>query len=96
MKLLTAFLLAISLCGCRGPEHVAVADFKDQYDWAGKAQTMHDVVYLGQRAGRAYIRVRSMSTVNQKWSDRIIYVELSELDPTFRAALPATQLGDVK
>jgi hypothetical protein len=96
MKLLTAFLLAISLCGCSGPEHVSVADFKDQYYWVGKAQTVRDVVYLGQRDGRAYIRVSTMSTVSQKWSEQIIYVELSELDPAFRAALPATQMGDTK
>jgi hypothetical protein len=49
---------------------------------------MHDVAYLGQREGRAFIRVSSMSTVSQKWSDRIIYAELRELDAALRDALP--------
>lgn len=44
-------------------------------------QTAH---CLGQRDGRAFIRVSSMSTVSGKWSDLIIYVELAELERTFR------------
>lgn len=68
-----------------------------QYGWVGQAQDMHDVAYLGQRDGRAFIRVSSMSTVSQKkWSDRVIYVELSELDPEFRESLPKTEMKDTK
>jgi len=53
---------------------------------------VHTSTYLGLRDGRAFIRVSSMSTISQKkWSDRVIYVELSELDPTFRDSLPKTQ-----
>ncbi len=49
---------------------------------------MHDVAYLGLRDGKAFIRIRSMSPVNQKWSDRLIYVELNEVDAAFRDLLP--------
>jgi hypothetical protein len=91
MRLFAPLLLAMLLCGCTSPKHVSSAEFKKQYDWVGKPQTMHDVAYLGQRDSRAFIRVSSMSTVSQKWSDHIIYVELRELDPAFRDTLPMTE-----
>jgi hypothetical protein len=56
-------------------------------------QTVH---YLGQRDGRAFIRVRSMSVVSRKWSDHVIYVNLSELEPAFRDALPKTEMTDIQ
>ncbi len=52
---------------------------------------MHAVTYLGQRDAKAFIRVSSMSTVSKKWSDHIIYIELTELDSAFRDALPKTE-----
>lgn len=91
MRLFAPFLLAVFLCGCTGPEHVSPAEFKKQYDWVGKPQTMRDVAYLGQCDGRAFIRVSSMSTASKKWSDHIIYVELRELDTAFRDTLPKTE-----
>ena len=93
MKIFTALLLAVLLGGCTGPEHVSATQFQRQYIWVGQAQTMHDVVYLGQRDGRAFLRVSAMSTLNQKkWSDQVIYVELAELEPAFRDALPKTKM----
>ncbi len=91
MKLFAPLILAVLLCGCTGPEHVSPAEFKQQYDWVGKPQSMQEVAYLGQRDGRAFIRVSSLSTVSQKRSDHIIYTELSELDAAFRDALPKTE-----
>ena len=97
MRLLCAVLLVGVLCGCNGPDHVSASDFKRQYASVSTPGTMRDYVYLGQRDGRAYIRVSSMSLVNKhKWSDRVIYVELSELDPVFRETLPKTEMKDVK
>src|SRR5262245_59328265 len=96
MRLLVALLLACALCGCSGPDHVSATEFKGQYGWVGQPQSMHAVTYLGQRDGRAFIRVSSMSAVSQKWSDRVIYVELSELDPEFRSSLPKTEMKDTK
>lgn len=49
---------------------------------------METVTYLGQENGRAFIRLRSMSTIGEKWSDRVIYVERAELDSRFRDSLP--------
>jgi hypothetical protein len=91
MRFIIPLLLAVLLCGCTGPEHVSPAEFKKQYEWVGKPQTMHEITYLGQRDSKAFIRVSSMSTVSRKWSDHIIYVELTELDATFRDALPKTE-----
>lgn len=56
-------------------------------------QTSH---YLGQRDGRTFIRVSAMSTVSGKWSDHIIFVELTELEPAFRDSLPKTEMKDAK
>jgi hypothetical protein len=91
MRFIAPLLLAVLLCGCTGPERVSPAEFKKQYGWVGQPQTVRDVAFLGRRDGRAFIRVSSMSTVSQKWSDHIIYVELRELDGAFRDALPKTE-----
>jgi hypothetical protein len=96
MKLLMVLLLVLLLCGCTGPEHVSPTEFKKQYAWVGQPQTMHDVAYLGRRDGRAFIRLRSMSTINKKWSDHVIYVELAELEPAFRDSLPKTEMKDTR
>jgi hypothetical protein len=86
MKPFTPLLLALLLFGCTGPEHVSPAKFKAQYAAVGQAGTMQTAQYLGQRNGRAFIRVSSMSTVSRKWSDHLIYVEVAELE----------SLGDIR
>ena len=91
MRFIKPLILAVLLCGCTGPEHVSPVNFKKQYEWVGKPQTMHEITYLGQRDGKAFIRVHSMPKFSGKWSDHIIYVELAELDATFRDALPETE-----
>jgi hypothetical protein len=78
------------------PKPVTPAEFKKEYAQVGMAQTMHNVTYLGQRKGRAYINHSSKSVVSGKWSDRVIYVELAELDATFRDSLPKTKMNDPK
>lgn len=97
MRTFTLILITtLQLCGCAGPEHVSPAEFKRQYAWVGQAQSMHEVCYLGERDGRAYLRVRSMTTANQgKWSERVIFIGLEELDPTFRKTLPEAQAEGV-
>ena len=94
MKLFAPLLLALFLCGCTGPKHVSPAKFKRQYAAAGQAGTMQTAAYLGQRDGRAFIQVSSMSTVSRKWSDEVIYVELAELESAFRDSLPKTEMKD--
>jgi outer membrane biogenesis lipoprotein LolB len=96
MKLLAPLILTLLLCGCSEPARVSPAEFKNQYAWVGQAQTMHDVTYLGQRDGRAYIKISSRSTVSRKWSDRVIYVELAKLDVAFRDSLPKTEMKDIR
>ena len=96
MKRLTPLLFALLLCGCSGPECVTPSEFKKQYAEVGMPQSMHSVTYLGRRDGRAYLKRSSMSTVSGKWSDHVIYVELAELDATFRDSLPKTEMKDSK
>jgi hypothetical protein len=93
MKRLSPLLLLLLLCGCAGePEHVSPTEFKHEYEWVGKAQSVRAVNYLGQRDGKAFLRVRSMSMTNQKkWKNHVIYVELSELEPALRASLPTAE-----
>lgn len=95
-RLLT--ILAVILCplllhaGCAGASHISPAEFKSQYQ-IGHMQTVMDATYLGQRDGRAYMKISSRSLIYpHKWTDEIVYVELSELDESFRAALPPTEL----
>lgn len=76
------------LCGCNGVTHVSATEFERRFAWVDQPQSMETVTYLGQDNGRAFIRLRSMSTIGEKWSDRVIYVELAELDSRFRDLLP--------
>lgn len=79
------------------PKRVSPKQFKSEYAYVGMAQTMHVVTYLGQRDGRAYINRRSMSWLDKsKWSDHVIFVELAELDETFRNSLPKKKMMDTK
>ena len=78
------------------PKRVSPAEFKKEYAWVGKPQTMHNVTYLGQRDGRAYINHSSKSAFSGKWSDRVTYVELAELDAAFRDSLPKTEMNESK
>ncbi|MCF7674498.1 MAG: hypothetical protein K9N23_20325 [Akkermansiaceae bacterium] len=78
------------------PKRVSPAEFKKEYASVGMPQTMHSVTYLGQRDGRAYIKHSSKSVVSGKWSDRVIYVDLAELDATFRDSLPKTEMKNPK
>jgi hypothetical protein len=89
-------LLALLLWGCSEPEHVSPAEFKQQYEWVGKAQSVRTVTYLGQRDGRAFIRLLTMHPldIHKDWSPHVIYVNLAELDPAFRDSLPKTEIKD--
>ena len=95
MKILISFFLVMLLCGCTGPRWVSSNRFQQEYAGIGQPQSMHTITYLGQCDGRAFLRRRSMSLVSQKkWSDEVLYVELAELDPTFRESLPTGFSGD--
>jgi hypothetical protein len=85
-------IAASVLIGCAisntEPVHTSAKEFESQYK-LGHMQTMKDSEYLGQKDNRAYLRIKSMSLTDpKKWSERIVYVELSELDQPFRDALP--------
>ncbi len=92
MKRRIAVFVALVFCGCAGPDHVSSAEFKRQYAWVGRAQTVQNVTYLGRRDGRAFIEVSTRYPLNVGWSDHVIYVELAELEPEFLDALPKIEM----
>ncbi|MFN0057496.1 MAG: hypothetical protein ACKVX7_03490 [Planctomycetota bacterium] len=94
MKILALTLCVISLFGCSNQRHVSATEFEAEYSMAGRPEPMRLVEYLGRQNGRAYIKVSSMSTFSEKWSDRVVYVKLAELDTAFLNSLPATELND--
>ena len=96
MKQLTPLLLALLLCACSEPEHVSPAKFKSEYEWVGKAQSVKKDEYLGQREGRVFLRVGSLSPITGKWSDHVLYVRLDELEPAFRDSLPKIERTDMR
>jgi hypothetical protein len=81
-------ILFALVVGCAGPKQVSSTQFSEQYRWVGVPQTMRQVVYLGQREGKAFLRLRAINILSGNWSDRIIFVELKELEPEFRDTLP--------
>jgi hypothetical protein len=92
MTIITALFISALVGGCAEPKHVSPDEFKKQYAVVGILQTMRDITYLGQRDGKAFIRVRAMSSLGKEWSDHVIYVDASELDPAFRLLLPKLEL----
>jgi len=88
MKPLALIILVLLLSGCSGPERVSVAEFKKEYAAVGQPASMRHVEYLGVRDGRAYIKVSSMRLNGSKWKERVIFVELEELDEALRNSLP--------
>lgn len=67
---------------------VSPSEFQKHYALVGTPETMRSTKFLGQENGKVFIRVHSMSPVTRDWSERVIYVELDELDPAFRESLP--------
>lgn len=63
---------------------VTAKEFKKQYASVGMPQTMHDISYLGRQDGKAFIRARSKSILNGRWTERVIYVPVDDLDQAFR------------
>jgi len=73
----------------QSPQPIPPKRFEELYQFANP-QTAVAVDYLGQKEGYAYLRVRSLPVDHpKKISTRIVYVPLTDLDPAFRATLPA-------
>jgi len=67
---------------------ISASKFKEQYE-LGRMQTMKYTEYLGNKDGKAFLKIKTMSIINpKKWSEKIVYVELSDLDERFKASLP--------
>jgi hypothetical protein len=84
------FLLILVLMlpsGCAGPKHISGGEFKSRYQ--SPVGSMESASYLGQKGGKAFLSVKRMSVITGNWSERVVFVELSELDPAFRESLPA-------
>ncbi|NWJ42607.1 MAG: hypothetical protein HXX12_16720 [Geothrix sp.] len=90
MKQTAALIPALILIACADAKHVSSDEFMAQYKWVGQPQSVKAISYLGQKDGKAFLKISSMSAVTQKWSDQVIFTELSELPQAFRNTLPAT------
>ena len=88
MKIAAFILSALLLAGCSEPERVSAAEFKKLFTEVGVPQTVRHVTYLGERDGRCYIKISSISPLSKTWSEHIVYVEVGELDVAFRSSLP--------
>ena len=76
-------IAAVVLVGCSSePKRVSGAEFQEYYRLG--ASPMHIYVYIGEKDGKFYLRYKSMSLINKrKWNEKILYIEDSELNPTF-------------
>ena len=83
------FVLLLGLMlGCDKEEHISGADFQRQYE-LNNMQTVQWADYLGQKDGKAYLRIKTMSSVaTDKWRERIVCADVGELDPAFARKLP--------
>jgi len=90
LKQTVALIPALILIACAHAKHVSADEFMGHYKWVGQPQSVKAITYLGQKDGKAFLKISSMSAVSQKWSDQVVFTELSELPQAFRIALPAT------
>ncbi|MGN6641619.1 MAG: hypothetical protein ACTHKU_01310 [Verrucomicrobiota bacterium] len=81
------------VCGRGKPCHISASEFETHYKYGIGSVT--DYTYLGQLDDRAYLRYRYEPMIYlvfghapKEMSERILYVNLSELDKPFRDALP--------
>ena len=88
MKIFALIVFVLLLAGCSGPDHVSAAEFKKEYAWVGQPQSMRQISFLGVRDGKAFLKVSTMGLIGSEWKNRVIYVEVGELDDAFRRALP--------
>lgn len=90
MKLITiVFICAITLIlvGCNALQKVSGTEFQKEYDMRNM-QTMHYAEYLGNKDGKVYLLKKSMAIWNpKKWTEEIIYTNISELNQTFKKQL---------
>jgi serine/threonine protein kinase len=71
--------------------HISSTDFQWNYKWP--ANPTSDAQYLGILNNKAFMRLRRMSLFDQhKWSEEVVYANLSELDKAFVDFLPSVIL----
>jgi hypothetical protein len=103
MKIILAILLIAAcfltgcVCGHGKPLHISGSEFESDYKMGIGSGSVTDYTYLGQLDGRAYLRYRYepviymiFNSTPKELSERILYVNLSELDKPVRDALPAS------
>ena len=86
-----AFLTVIALTAgnCTEAQRLDGREFQRQYELRD-GQTMHVGEYLGQRQGRAYMRIKTMSTLfPEHWDEKLVFADLTDLDPDFKKLLDA-------
>lgn len=96
MRTLLPLLVAgLFLPGCAGSRNVSAAEFQREYALVGQAQTIRSCEYLGQRDGRAYMKVGTMYPVIG-WSERVICADLATLEKDFQDSLPEKEFDPPK
>jgi hypothetical protein len=85
-------ILTGCVCGGGRPAHISASEFEADYKLG--IGTLSDYKYLGQLDDRVYLRYRYVpvhclifNSTPKEMSERILYVNLSELDKPFRDAL---------
>jgi len=69
------------------PVEVSATEFQKEYKNIGLG-TMVTKKYLGQKNGRAYLKISRMSITNQrKWYHKTIYTKVSSLNADFKKKL---------
>ena len=94
IPIIAVSILTGCVCGRGKPSHISASEFESDYKMGIGSVT--DYTYLGQLDDRAYLRYRYepviymiFDSTPKELSERILYVNLSELDKPFRDALPS-------
>lgn len=88
MRSIWLLSLIVLVGGCSAPRRMSAKAFQEKYAAIEVVGTISETAYLGQREGKAFLRVSRMNLLSQRWTTQDYYVDLDALDPEFRKTLP--------
>lgn len=78
IRLAMLILVTVSLSGCKDPEAVSATEFQAMLE--RNPESMRHTEFMGVKDGKAYLKVSTMSSYNQKkWADELYSTDASKL-----------------
>jgi len=88
MKTRSIFVASLiaALFGCDKYQRISGSEFQKQFQLRNM-QTLYVGEYLGKKDGKAFMRIRSLSSITSETKETIVYSYVNELEAVFRDEL---------